>query len=575
MKVPLEVRLAAWRSRESAPAPRAPTEGPAPRAPAEGPAPAAAKPVAPKSRAGAPVPRAPAEDPAPAPAREPATSAAAEPLRRSKRGAPAPLKPQPYVEVPRLKDVWPSTPALAAAATNPSVDELSVDATAGLGPVGDAALTAAAVLPHRPTTSTKAEPSIDELVAHATAGNAGDAALTAAAPSPHRSTTTPDAALQEAFERSVADAVAGPAGAAWAAHFKVLHAIQLAVFPEGSPADYRVEGELQECLMAAFPELKDDASVLAMLAKAVPPRPSPKALKALIAAYPALAAAVAQLPQPPPPSPPPFALPPRSDRPRDWGLETPSRDATGPRRGGLNYAAIDVEATKRRTAAAARGKQQRQPGLVTDDRGEIVVIDTRDAGSSEDDPALDSGDDGTDDDYVETETARRKKEAYAMRFDPTLQTEEEADREDEEDFEATADMTDDEEGSRRKGRKNKVDKGKRKAVDSDSSKGPSKASATETAPEEESGGGHTHGPIPKDCKERVRAARENYDNALTEIATAYNRPLRTIKEVAGEVTRMPRKKIPWNIFQQWYSREGPKKKPAKSKSAYFGDPSSL
>lgn len=174
VKVPLEVRLAAWRSRESAPAPRAPTEGPAPRAPAEGPAPAAPKPVAPKSRAGAPVPRAPAEDPAPAPAREPATSAAAEPLRRSKRGAPAPLKPQPYVEVPRLKDVWPSTPALAAAATNPSVDELSVDATAGLGPVGDAALTAAAVLPHRPTTSTKAEPSIDELVAHATAGNAGD-----------------------------------------------------------------------------------------------------------------------------------------------------------------------------------------------------------------------------------------------------------------------------------------------------------------------------------------------------------------------------------------------------------------
>jgi hypothetical protein len=73
--------------------------------------------------------------------------------------------------------------------------------------------------------------------------------------------------------------------------------------------------------------------------------------------------------------------------------------------------------------------------------------------------------------------------------------------------------------------------------------------------------GYTRGPIPAACKEEALQAREDYNERLEEIAKNYNRPMRSIQELVGEVTRVPRKKMMWNMYQQWYARHGSKSKP--------------
>ncbi|KAJ7792217.1 hypothetical protein B0H13DRAFT_1935763, partial [Mycena leptocephala] len=197
-----------------------------------------------------------------------------------------------------------------------------------------------------------------------------------------------------------------------------------------------------------------------------------------------------------------------------------------------------------------------------------------------------------------TEVAEKAKEACLKRRDRNVQTQEEADAEDEVAFLEEAQRTSDEEGGRKKTtktggkpKKKRSDKGKGKGkavdtgADSDSASAPTARTARKKKSKKHSAGvcgvevplgsdfdvdsegegassvGYTRGPIPAACKEEALQAREDYNERLEEIAKNYNRPMRSIQELVGEVTRVPRKKMMWNMYQQWYARHGSKSKP--------------
>jgi hypothetical protein len=235
------------------------------------------------------------------------------------------------------------------------------------------------------------------------------------------------------------------------------------------------------------------------------------------------------------------------------------------------------------------------PGFALNSQGHIHAIYAPKERVGDDDSGSGSGD--CSDNFSETEVAERAKEACLKRRDRNVQTQEEADAEDEDAFFEEAERTSDEEG----GKKKKKTSGKPKKKSSDKGKGKGKAvdtgaeSDSATAPaarparkrkskkrsagvrgvevplgsdfdvdsegEGEISGGYTRGPIPAACKEEALQAREDYNERLEEIAKNYNRPMRTIQELVGEVTRVPRKKMMWNMYQQWYARHGSKTKP--------------
>lgn len=274
----------------------------------------------------------------------------------------------------------------------------------------------------------------------------------------------------------------------------------------------------------------------------------------------------ATAPPSPPADDPQNAAPSRSTRPPSTplrsrrgpaydGLDTPSHDNSAPPPPArVRFAEIEKEAERRKGAPAARN---RPPGLVTDNEGKIVPIralrrtrneephDERDSGSG-------SGDDS--DNYSDTARTEAKDVKYKKKFDPKLQTQEEADNSDEEDFVRMAEASSDEEGrqkSKAEGqRKKSKRKGKGKAVDDGGGELDSDAEAV--------AGGHTRGPIPKKCKDEIIAEKNAYHEKLQAIASQYNRPLRAIRQLAGEVARIPRKKSMWNMYEQYHSRVGPK-----------------
>ncbi|KAJ7433912.1 hypothetical protein B0H11DRAFT_1939131 [Mycena galericulata] len=242
-------------------------------------------------------------------------------------------------------------------------------------------------------------------------------------------------------------------------------------------------------------------------------------------------------------------------------------------------------ATKMRAAADAA---PRQPGLVHDEAGRIAIVRTRqgpDADVGEpgtgdtlgppddrEDPSG-SGDDD-DDAYSETEKEERRRVTYAKKFNPNHQTQEEADAEDLAVFEAEV-------GGGKRTSKGKGKEKAREESDSDeptSKKQPKKKSKrkdksktpvgtttdtrdVDSADDESGPSGFTRGPLPTACKDATAQARAEYDAKLVDIAKQYNRPLRTIHELAGELTRQPRKRTLWNVYQTWYAHKGPESKP--------------
>jgi hypothetical protein len=236
------------------------------------------------------------------------------------------------------------------------------------------------------------------------------------------------------------------------------------------------------------------------------------------------------------------------------------------------------------------------PGFALDSEGRIRAMFPPKEPRKNDDSSSGSGDDS--DDFSEAEAIAKKKELDDLRWDKTLQTEEEADRDDEDDFLKEAAPTSDEGEVRKKKKstgvkrltKKKTDKEKGKAVDmgadSDSARPPTSRTTRrkrkskkdkagvrggdvplgsefeeESEGEGDVSGGYTRGPIPSACKEEALQAREDFNQRLEEIAKDYNRPLHTIQELVGEVSRVPRKKMMWNMYQQWYARHGAKTKP--------------
>ncbi|KAJ6506548.1 hypothetical protein C8R45DRAFT_922733 [Mycena sanguinolenta] len=67
--------------------------------------------------------------------------------------------------------------------------------------------------------------------------------------------------------------------------------------------------------------------------------------------------------------------------------------------------------------------------------------------------------------------------------------------------------------------------------------------------------GYARGPIPSECKAEVRALRTTYETGLKQVALKYNRFLRTLLELTGDVVHLPRDKALWNVYQQWYPHE--------------------
>jgi hypothetical protein len=242
------------------------------------------------------------------------------------------------------------------------------------------------------------------------------------------------------------------------------------------------------------------------------------------------------------------------------------------------------EADHRRAAEPAH----RALGFVTNREGIILPVRTRpeahnDAVDSADD-RLESGDHGDDDAYSDAAREEERKARYRKSLDPNHRTQVDDDQEDEEDFEDEAEPTTDEEGAaagkKRKGKGKQKQKAPTKRAPQGQAKGKGKVTAkfagvslprsdedVDDNEDDTDGREHTRGPIPQACKDAVREAKDDFHTRLKEIAEEYNRPVRTILELAGEVVSVPRAQSLWNMFQQWYAQNGDERKPPDSNFA--------
>ncbi|KAJ7603349.1 hypothetical protein DFH06DRAFT_1350294 [Mycena polygramma] len=288
---------------------------------------------------------------------------------------------------------------------------------------------------------------------------------------------------------------------------------------------------------------------------------------------------------------PAATTPPR--RPRDPGLETPATKGPPPPPFDQRFLAITEEAEKR----ARRAREGGLPGLVFDDTGADVPPPPPASKNAQrqaaKQPPLADEDSGSGDDsesWSETQRDRGKQSGHRRNedFDVDILTQEQDDLEDELEFEVEAVASGKEarpaQSKRKLVSKNASEtgkakttapkrsnvkgkaKGKDKAVeDSGAAKfrsvvlpPPAGDAALESDEDEDDGTGHGHtrGAISQECKDEAAKAKALYTENLKQIATKYNRSLRTIHGVVGDITRIPRKKTLWNIYQQWYARNG-------------------
>ncbi|KAJ7189407.1 hypothetical protein B0H12DRAFT_1246594 [Mycena haematopus] len=268
-------------------------------------------------------------------------------------------------------------------------------------------------------------------------------------------------------------------------------------------------------------------------------------------------------PQPAPPSPlgspGPAATPPGSPVATRHNSPDVSPDSA-PVRPPLNpHQRFDQtlqEADRRRQMA---NDTARPPGLVRDSQGHIVPIDIR---QGLEDQRADESDDDDSDNFSDIPVENFKKARREFLEQRRM------DKEDEEEYFKEAVPSSDDENPRKHKKKKKTQaRGNRRGAGTSKGKGKAKAKAqldddddddTNTGgDDDEGGGGHTRGPLPTECKDAVKDAREAYEATLKYIAATFNRPLRTIMHLAGGVVGLPRDKSLWNVYQQWYRREGP------------------